>query len=1010
MSATSSAKSRSRKAAATPVREDVFAQIGQGAASAREKLFAPKPLPVPDIKLPIGNYRAGDDFKGVPPVRTTSQFQQELAKERRAMAPYLRRFAPKPKVVRWKQVIPSARWRITAGSDGKPVKNRWTKVNLPHYGAPTGKATTYYEWDVTLSKKQLTGQRLFLCFKGADYKAQVYCNGTFLCAHEGFFEPFDVDITDVAKPGRNAFRVRLDNDAISHGTGADGDGEKIYAATGLGWDEPGVGWHHCPPGMGLYQEVYLESRPALHVADCWVRPLPQESRAEVTVIVRSHERAQIPVSLGISIFGRNFKAALIKGDKPAITHKAGPGQTQFRFSYPLPGFKWWTPETPWLYEAQVSLLDAKGKAVDTWITGFGMRTFEISEQGAEKGRLLLNGSEIRLRGANTMGHEQQCVLHKDWKQLHDDILIARMGGLNFLRLTQRPVQKEIYEACDALGMMVQTDLPLFGKLARPQFCEAVRQAGAMERLIRPHPSCILSSYINEPFPIAWGDTTHRHLTRVELEAFFVAANAATHLENSDRQIKAVDGDYDPPGPGLPDNHCYCGWYVGHAIDLGKLNRGYWVPVKKGWRYACGEFGAEGLESGDLMRRRYPKSWLPASKGEAWTPSRIVFSQTWPMRTLWMDDNFTTMEDWIEMSQRHQAWSVRMMTRAFRRDPRMVSFAIHLLIDAFPAGWMKTLVDCERNPKKAFFEYRDALQPLLVDFRTDRWAWSAGETFTGEIWICNDRNDAPKGMQVRYVIETDEGSIASGHAPVRVGALDSLPQGTLRFALPKVTERTNGRIRVGLFAPGAKTPVNETVEPFTIFPAPDRTKTSSPICLLDGGKSAAKRLLGEMKIPGAVRAPRADDLIVASDAKAIAKALPAVRAGATLLLLELPVGEHRIGDETVKVEVAGFSPRHFVSRASGHPLVAGFEPNDFRFWFDPSCDSASPLLDTLFHAENWTPILLTSQSGWGCKTSSAHACAEKTFGKGRVIICQTKLAGRTSTNPTAHLFSQRLLVG
>ena len=43
--------------------------------------------------------------------------------------------------------------------------------------------------------------------------------------------------------------------------------------------------------------------------------------------------------------------------------------------------------------------------------------------------------------------------------------------------------------------------------------------------------------------------------------------------NPDRVIKHVDGDYDPPSDTLPDNHCYCGWYNGHGLELGKLHRG-----------------------------------------------------------------------------------------------------------------------------------------------------------------------------------------------------------------------------------------------------------------------------------------------------------------------------------------------------------------------------------------------------------------------------------------------------
>ncbi|MFQ9799388.1 MAG: hypothetical protein ACLR23_11105 [Clostridia bacterium] len=49
-------------------------------------------------------------------------------------------------------------------------------------------------------------------------------------------------------------------------------GEKIYAATGLGFDDSKVGWHHCPPGMGIYQEVYVEGRSAVSIADILFSP------------------------------------------------------------------------------------------------------------------------------------------------------------------------------------------------------------------------------------------------------------------------------------------------------------------------------------------------------------------------------------------------------------------------------------------------------------------------------------------------------------------------------------------------------------------------------------------------------------------------------------------------------------------------------------------------------------------------------------------------------------------
>jgi len=121
--------------------------------------------------------------------------------------------------------------------------------------------------------------------------------------------------------------------------------------------------------------------------------------------------------------------------------------------------------------------------------------------------------------------------------------------------------------------------------------------------------------------------------------------------NPDRVIKAVDGDYDPPAPGLPDNHCYCGWYNGHGVQIGALQRGYWQRVKPGWMYGCGEFGAEGLEDTDLMRRHYPASWLPQTPEEEahWMPSRIPRAQTGRIHYMFFDTQHS-LEDWVRTSR------------------------------------------------------------------------------------------------------------------------------------------------------------------------------------------------------------------------------------------------------------------------------------------------------------------------------------------------------------------------
>lgn len=53
-------------------------------------------------------------------------------------------------------------------------------------------------------------------------------------------------------------------------------GDKIYAATGPGYDDPALGWHHCPPGMGLLDTVEIQVREPVFLQNVFARTLENE--------------------------------------------------------------------------------------------------------------------------------------------------------------------------------------------------------------------------------------------------------------------------------------------------------------------------------------------------------------------------------------------------------------------------------------------------------------------------------------------------------------------------------------------------------------------------------------------------------------------------------------------------------------------------------------------------------------------------------------------------------------
>ena len=103
-------------------------------------------------------------------------------------------------------------------------------------------------------------QHLFDALKNlpfmADYIAEIYVNGNFAGRHDGFFAPFSFDVTDLTDTDRdNELVIVCRNDIPTLGIGDRLDGDKLYAATGPGWDDPETGWHHCPAGAGVFGRV-----------------------------------------------------------------------------------------------------------------------------------------------------------------------------------------------------------------------------------------------------------------------------------------------------------------------------------------------------------------------------------------------------------------------------------------------------------------------------------------------------------------------------------------------------------------------------------------------------------------------------------------------------------------------------------------------------------------------------------------------------------------------------------
>lgn len=917
---------------------DKFAEITKIKSTRDELREEPQPIPFTEQLCSLQDNGAFP--KLTPKMSTKEQLDNALSKLRNQYAPFLRNLAP---------AIPSYNQRIDITHfmrDGK-------EVTIPNYGGPLGYAFTEYTTEVEIG--DFEGKAVYLHFDGADYIATVYLNGECVGIHEGFFSPFEFDVTRAAKVGKNQLRVVLQNDYAYMGSSLTADeaiiteGDKLYAATGLGYDDPEVGWHHCPPGMGIYAPVWIEIRNMVHLTDLYIRPLPESNEIEAWIEVENADHTYRSVEFEISLFGQNLEytgfeklkyAPLLAFAKEGDTEKhvvnryekdwdglplpVKFGKNVYKVRLKMENFKLWEQETPYLYQLQVTLLE-NGLAQDAKAQQFGMRTFTQDTESSPKGMFYLNGKKIRLRGANTMGFEQQDVMNGKLDQLIDDILLAKLCNMNYWRLTQRPVQDAVYEYCDKLGLLTQTDLPLFGVMRRNKVPEGVRQSEEMIRMVRKHPCNVVLTYINEALPNGY-ENIHRHLERDEMECFFTACDMMLKISCPECVIKHVEGDYDPPAlDSMPDSHCYNLWYNNHGLEFRKLHKGYWQKVLKGWYYGCGEYGAEGLDFKEIMENDYPKDWIR----EPFSPKNIVKAQSDGMQH-WFFDRPDSMDGWISATQEHQAFATRFMTEAFRRDPRMVSNAIHLFIDAWPSGWMKTIMDCKRNPKPAYFAYRNALEPVLVSLRSDRFTYYSGETAKIETYLCNDTNKPVSGM-LHFGLYDGETLLQSGETPVTCGDC------TAEYAVSAC---------------------------FSVPDTADRQKFTLKAALVDSEGSVISDNCWEFEAFADVTMDENDRIVWVTD---------------------LTPGTHTVAGETITVKKC--DTRNYVSAQTGHPAVAEFHPNDFRFWYDKETDMLNIMTDQTFDAPGFLPILTAWDIPDGKDWCEQCVLAEKKY-KGKTYLVST----------------------
>ena len=351
----------------------------------------------------------------------------------------------------------NAEWKFKLGTveNGQAVDlddSQWETAHIPHsFSMPYFLSDRFYTGDGWYRKKihisnvdfvirdgQIVSEanktyRYYLDFKGVFQVADVYVNGKLAGHHEGGYTGFEVDFTDQMVNGDNVIAVRVNNN----------------------WNPriaPRAGEHTF--SGGIYRDVSLVVKRIVHVT--WygmsiTTPGLENGDTSVRVVneIRNQSDEAHTVDVETSIYDPSG-TVVAKGSKKGVVMTPNAVMEVEIVTPPVKDAKLWSPETPNLYRAETTVVEANTSLFcDRYSDQFGFRTIRWT---ADKG-FFLNGENRYFHGANV--HQDRAgwgdaVSHAGFER---DIRYMKDAGFDIIRGSHYPHHPVFAELCDRIGMM-----------------------------------------------------------------------------------------------------------------------------------------------------------------------------------------------------------------------------------------------------------------------------------------------------------------------------------------------------------------------------------------------------------------------------------------------------------------------------------------------------------------------------------------------------------------------------
>ena len=461
---------------------------------------------------------------------------------------------PRPQLVRSDWINLNGIWEYQPGAEGNTVPIGKTLsghivVPFPVESALSGvmehHERLWYHRQFSVPPKW-NGRQLMLNFGAVDYESEVFVNGKSVGVHKGGYESFSYDITSFVK-----------------GNGPQELIVRVFDPTDLGGQPRGKqtlnpGGIMYTPTSGIWQTVWLEPVAQAGIRDLHIVPDVDNSRVKITVNAPSAV-ATTRVVVKIKSAGHVIQTLTARPD--------------VELSIPLANARLWSPDIPFLYDVEVSLLNEKTET-DRVSSYFGMRKISLAQVGGYQ-KMMLNNKFVFEIGPLDQGFWPDGIYTPPSEAaIKADIKAMKTFGFNMVRKHIKVEPARWYYWTDKMGLLVWQDMPSANSYTdHPQPLDNAAYVKQLNNIITTHwnaPSIIMWVIFNE------GQGRHDTASLVEMAKKMDPSRLVDRDSGSGYEKTEAVGDVDDvhsyPPPAFPPlsatRALVCGEYggIGYLVE------------------------------------------------------------------------------------------------------------------------------------------------------------------------------------------------------------------------------------------------------------------------------------------------------------------------------------------------------------------------------------------------------------------------------------------------------------